>query len=536
MSRHRDIRNMDYSEDYDGYDDVYGHSVDDDIYISPSHRQFMYNRESSGQSKSDFPMEEDIQEEDETDEVVKLSEEDRAKLESCLDHVRSVFAPMRMSRPEIVKVIISQKFDCERIINHLLKSQSSPPTERRDKDETILLCNPSHLFCNSIDMNKQTISQSVEPQSHTNHVLSSKLNTLKNFKSRCKSNTQYPKTKLSLECPSPSTSNICNISSGSDRRNGTIEASDLKNTFLSKMKLKQNSDQNSDGSGSETAKEPPLVSSFLSKVNFKAKDSMEKSTPEISFLSKISKCGNDMQASTKNSISKPVITDNSERNFLDPIKRNGEIKTDLEPNILNNISKNFMSKVSLNSNGMKNLDNDKLNIFLSRIEPKGSSNKLEQTKSDISLSTLKPQSSSNNFSNLKLVEVKSVPLLRNKENDIFNINLTSALQKNNLEKLKFRPLPEGEQFDIPFVGNDEMEEEEEMLECTMDLSHLATKRVLYYQKKPSVLGRMFCLRYKIPNVHPYRKKKISLDPKLVKFNFSEPSPDDRIKKHIKRNL
>ncbi|XP_044749379.1 HBS1-like protein isoform X1 [Coccinella septempunctata] len=133
MSRHRDIRNMDYSEDYDGYDDVYGHSVDDDIYISPSHRQFMYNRESSGQSKSDFPMEEDIQEEDETDEVVKLSEEDRAKLESCLDHVRSVFAPMRMSRPEIVKVIISQKFDCERIINHLLKSQSSPPTERRDK-------------------------------------------------------------------------------------------------------------------------------------------------------------------------------------------------------------------------------------------------------------------------------------------------------------------------------------------------------------------------------------------------------------------
>lgn len=48
---------------------MYGHSVDDDIYISPSHTQFMYNRESSGQSRSDYPMEEDIEEEDESEEV-----------------------------------------------------------------------------------------------------------------------------------------------------------------------------------------------------------------------------------------------------------------------------------------------------------------------------------------------------------------------------------------------------------------------------------------------------------------------------------
>ncbi|XP_045465196.1 HBS1-like protein isoform X1 [Harmonia axyridis] len=133
MSRHRDIRNMDYSEDYDGYDDVYGHSVDDDIYISPSHTQFMYNRESSGQSRSDYPMEEDIEEEDESEEVLKLTDEDKAKLESCLEHVKSVFAPMRMPRHELVKIIISQKFDCEKIVNSILKSQCSPPTERRDK-------------------------------------------------------------------------------------------------------------------------------------------------------------------------------------------------------------------------------------------------------------------------------------------------------------------------------------------------------------------------------------------------------------------
>lgn len=45
MSRHRIIRSMDYSEEYEGYDDVYGHSVDDDNCISPTDAQeWIYNR------------------------------------------------------------------------------------------------------------------------------------------------------------------------------------------------------------------------------------------------------------------------------------------------------------------------------------------------------------------------------------------------------------------------------------------------------------------------------------------------------------
>lgn len=58
--------------DYDDYYDVYGYSDDDDdTYISPSHRQFMYNREISGQPTSDIPMEQNIQEEYESvDEVI----------------------------------------------------------------------------------------------------------------------------------------------------------------------------------------------------------------------------------------------------------------------------------------------------------------------------------------------------------------------------------------------------------------------------------------------------------------------------------
>lgn len=59
--------------DYDGYDDVYGHSVDDDYYISPSNRQFLFNRENSRDQPrmGEFICtEQDIQEEDESDLVL----------------------------------------------------------------------------------------------------------------------------------------------------------------------------------------------------------------------------------------------------------------------------------------------------------------------------------------------------------------------------------------------------------------------------------------------------------------------------------
>lgn len=60
--------------DYDGYDDVYGHSIDDDYYISPSNRQFIFNRENSRDQPKigEFiRTEQDIQEEDETELVFK---------------------------------------------------------------------------------------------------------------------------------------------------------------------------------------------------------------------------------------------------------------------------------------------------------------------------------------------------------------------------------------------------------------------------------------------------------------------------------
>ncbi|KAK9882074.1 hypothetical protein WA026_018920 [Henosepilachna vigintioctopunctata] len=138
MSRHRDVRNMDYSDDYDGYDDIYGHSVDDDYYISPIHRQFMYNRENSGHSRHGevLQMEQNIQEEDESMELNlegKLSDDDKKKLESCLEYIKTALAPLNMARQEIVKIIIENNFVSDKVIYSILNTKSERNLGRHDK-------------------------------------------------------------------------------------------------------------------------------------------------------------------------------------------------------------------------------------------------------------------------------------------------------------------------------------------------------------------------------------------------------------------
>lgn len=157
MSRHRDIRNMDYSEgnikytfrshsrhrilvcfffckilDYDGYDDVYGHSVDDDYYISPSNRQFLYNRENSRG--------ENIQEEDERE--AEMTDIEKAKLESCIDQINEMLGSTTIPRNELVNVIVKFNYNTERCLDALLEQQNKEP-ERKEKGDYIYLS----LYC-----------------------------------------------------------------------------------------------------------------------------------------------------------------------------------------------------------------------------------------------------------------------------------------------------------------------------------------------------------------------------------------------------
>ncbi|KAJ3634938.1 hypothetical protein MTP99_007879 [Tenebrio molitor] len=131
---------MDYSEDYDGYDDVYGHSIDDDYYISPSNRQFIFNRENSRDQPKigEFiRTEQDIQEEDESELAPDLTDVEKAKLESCIEQIKSTLSPLTIPRNELVNIIISHNFDPEQATNAILDDPKNSQNERKEKVPSI---------------------------------------------------------------------------------------------------------------------------------------------------------------------------------------------------------------------------------------------------------------------------------------------------------------------------------------------------------------------------------------------------------------
>lgn len=124
MSRHRNVRSINYSDEYDGYDDVYGHSVEDDYCISPSDAaQFLYDREGSrGQQKisSFMKTDEDIAEEDETaHEKTETDDYDQARLNSCIDSIKSTI-DINIPHNELVNIILRNNYNIEGSIDQIL--------------------------------------------------------------------------------------------------------------------------------------------------------------------------------------------------------------------------------------------------------------------------------------------------------------------------------------------------------------------------------------------------------------------------------
>ncbi|CAH1389667.1 unnamed protein product [Nezara viridula] len=169
MSRHRNVRSMRYSDEYDGYDDVYGHSVEDDYSISPSEAAFMYDRSTQQRQLSSLlSAEENIAEEDEVindkPEVLSLNELDKAKLMSCLDEMRNVLGD---SIPEqtLSETIINSNYDItialDKVLNKSVSSQKkdkeSPkpqrttPFRRYERGGRI----PNKLACNKLNDGKK---------------------------------------------------------------------------------------------------------------------------------------------------------------------------------------------------------------------------------------------------------------------------------------------------------------------------------------------------------------------------------------------
>ncbi|XP_045454071.1 HBS1-like protein [Melitaea cinxia] len=152
MARHRNVRNRSYSDDYD-FDDVYGHSVEEDSCLSPSDAaQWMYDRSRNQQAIANFlDNHDDIQEESEdlpepshpTLERresmdlrgLNLNEDDEAKLMSCLDELRNVLGDT-ISDNILVQSVLKHKFNYNKALDEILNSKSNQ--EEKPKLEPVI--------------------------------------------------------------------------------------------------------------------------------------------------------------------------------------------------------------------------------------------------------------------------------------------------------------------------------------------------------------------------------------------------------------
>ncbi|XP_065338956.1 protein HBS1 isoform X2 [Cloeon dipterum] len=143
MSRHRDVRSINYTDECEGLDDVYGHSLEDDYSVSPSVEQFMFDRTKQSDISAYISKGKDgIAEEDENTEEMsvpshvrpQLNDIDEARLQSCLDEIRNVIGD---STPErvLIDTIVKNGFDIHRSLDAVLNSSAIKTPIKGASDE-----------------------------------------------------------------------------------------------------------------------------------------------------------------------------------------------------------------------------------------------------------------------------------------------------------------------------------------------------------------------------------------------------------------
>ncbi|XP_065086383.1 protein HBS1 [Ochlerotatus camptorhynchus] len=151
MSRHRNVRTMNYDE-YDDDDDYpYGHSVEDECISPTDAQQWIFDRARGQHSMSSFlANNRDIEEEDDSElaeaehaavnrakgphhrrdsecyQLPELNDEDRARLMSCMDEIRNIVGESLSDR-QLVEAIMKHNYDFDLALDELLNSNKSPP-------------------------------------------------------------------------------------------------------------------------------------------------------------------------------------------------------------------------------------------------------------------------------------------------------------------------------------------------------------------------------------------------------------------------
>ncbi|XP_078318849.1 uncharacterized protein LOC111120855 isoform X2 [Crassostrea virginica] len=143
MSRHRNVRTMNYEDEYYDEDEVYGHSYDDSYCVSPATAaQFTFNRERDINLSS--YMEEGIpEEEDESDpeglsdsgrDNFKLDDVEQAKLNSCKEEIVNVIGD---TIPEhiVSQAVVRNHYNIQATLNELLNQNEAPKPQRQPRTD-----------------------------------------------------------------------------------------------------------------------------------------------------------------------------------------------------------------------------------------------------------------------------------------------------------------------------------------------------------------------------------------------------------------
>ncbi|XP_050400516.1 HBS1-like protein [Patella vulgata] len=143
MSRHRNVRSMNYEEYYDE-DDDYSQSVEDNYCISPGTvAQFTFNRDKDVHHLASY-MGDDIPEEGEESDASHLndsarnirktlSDVDQGKLNSCLDEIRNILGDTSTEQV-MSECVLKHNFNTEKALNELLSQAEAPKPQRQPRE------------------------------------------------------------------------------------------------------------------------------------------------------------------------------------------------------------------------------------------------------------------------------------------------------------------------------------------------------------------------------------------------------------------
>ncbi|XP_048759826.1 HBS1-like protein isoform X2 [Ostrea edulis] len=242
MSRHRNVRTMNYEDEYYDEDEVYGHSYDDSYCVSPATAaQFTFNRERDINLSS--YMEEGIpEEEDESDheplndsgrDNIKLSDVERARLNSCLEEIGNVLGD---TIPEhiVSQTVVKNHYNIQASLNELLnkneapKPQRQPRADRRSNRQEFAPVQPTVQLKTPVkktstpDITTSAVSQK-KPASTTEELVKSTVNGLVSVSSAGKSAVKDSRTNA----VNRNTNSEVNVTAD-DRRDVNVTADDRR--------------------------------------------------------------------------------------------------------------------------------------------------------------------------------------------------------------------------------------------------------------------------------------------------------------------